>query len=190
MNIRSFGTQKEQTVVNTAERKSNPILHYNIDYDSTKPEETIRNFVADIRGMVTRFEMNKSRIIEIETQLVDLEHYIEIENFKTVPNGYKLYRKLAELRRERRACKNENDLLQPIYEYFHATEVLNRLSTVQGECAKAKSAIDGRCYLVRTDILEEYMNPPVKKKEEPAPDEAVDNVLEMNLTEELKVEEV
>ena len=186
MNIKSFGTQKNQTVVDMKSRKANPILHYNVDYDSTKPEETIRNFVSDIRGMVSKFEWNRNRISEIETELVDLEHYIEIASYKTVPNGYKLYRKLAELRRERRACKNENDLLQPIYEYFHATEVLNRLSTVQGECAKAKNAIDGRCYLVRTDILEEYLNPPKKEDE----DEAVDNVLEMNLAEELKVEEV
>lgn len=182
MNIKSFGTQKNQTV-DIAPRKVNPILHYTVDYDSTKPEETIRNFVSDIRGMVSKFEWNKNRIAEIETELVDLEHYIEIASYKTVPNGYRLYRKLAELRRERRACKNENDLLQPIYEYFHATEVLNRLSAVQGECAKARNAIDGRCYLVRTDILEEYLNPP--KKEEPA-----DNVLELNLEDELRVEEV
>lgn len=185
MNIKSFGTQKNQTV-DIAPRKVNPILHYTVDYDSTKPEETIRNFVSDIRGMVSKFEWNRARIAEIETELVDLEHYIEIASYKTVPNGYRLYRKLAELRRERRACKNENDLLQPIYEYFHATEVLNRLSAVQGECTKAKNAIDGRCYLVRTDILEEYLNPPKKEEAE----EPIDNVLELNLDKELRVEEV
>lgn len=182
MNIRSFGPQKEQTVVDMTTRKSNPILHYDIDYDSTKPEETIRNFVADIRGMISKYDWNKNRIEEIETQLVDLEHYIEIASYKTVPNGYKLYRQLAELRRERRACKNENDLLWPIYEYFHATEVLNRLSAVQGDVAKVKGAVDSRCYLVRTDILEEYMNPVKKDKMEP-------ELLEMNLENELAVVE-
>lgn len=181
MNIKSFGPQKEQTVIDMSTRKTNPILHYDLDYDSTKPEETIRNFVADIRGMISKYEWNKTRIEEIETQLVDLEHYIEIARFKTVANGYKLYRKLAELRRERRCCKNENDLLWPIYEYFHATEVLNRLSTVQGDVAKVKGAIDGRCYLVRTDILEEYMNPP-KKESEP-------ELLERDLEEELAIAE-
>lgn len=188
MNIKSFGTQKEQTVVDTAQRKANPVLHYTVEYDSSKPEETIRNFVSDIRGMVRKFEWNKARITEIETELVDLEHYIEIASYKTVPNGYKLYRKLAELRRERRACKNENELLQPVYEHFHATEALNRLSTVQGECAKVKSAIDSRCYLVRTDILEEFMNPPKPAEKEEAPDED-GNVLEMDLHEAMKVEE-
>ena len=38
-----------------------------------------------------------------------------------------------------------------------------------------KSMIDGRYYQIRTDILEEFMNPP--KKEEPVSEE---NVLEMN----------
>lgn len=179
MNIRSFGTQKEQTVVDMSTRRANPILHYSVEYDSTRPEETIRNFVADIRGMIAKYEYNKNRIAEIETELVDLEHYIEIASYKTVPNGYKLYRKMAELRRERRACKNENDLLWPVYEYFHATEVLNRLSTLQGDVAKVKGAVDSRSYLVRTDILEEYMNPP--KKEGPEDEDPMELVADGEL---------
>lgn len=182
MNIKSFGSQKEQTVVDMSTRKTNPILHYDLDYDTTKPEETIRKFVADIRGMITKYEWNKNRVEEIETELVDLEHYIEIARFKTVANGYKLYRKLAELRRERRCCKSENDLLWPIYEYFHATEVLNRLSTLQGDVAKVKGAVDSRCYLVRTDILEEYLNPVKKEPAEP-------ELLESDLEEELRIAE-
>lgn len=158
MKITTSGTQKESTIVEVVPAKKNPVLHYDLDYDSTKPEQTIRDFVSNIKAMVTKFESNKARIAEIENELLDIYHYIEISSFKTVPVGYKLYRKMAELRRERRACKNENDLLQPIYEYFHATEVLNRLSNVQGECAKCKEAIDARTYTVRTDVLNEWVD--------------------------------
>ena len=35
MNIRSFGSQKEQTVVDMSTRKANPILHYDLDYDKS-----------------------------------------------------------------------------------------------------------------------------------------------------------
>ena len=158
MTIKTSGSQKEQQVVEL-NRKQPVLLHYDVDYDSMKPEDTIRTFVGDIRDMLGRFESNKARIFEIEAELNDLEHYMEIGNFKNVPEGYKLYRRLAELRRERRASKNENDLLAPIWEYFHATEVLNRLTKVQGDCAKLQETIDSRTYAVRTDILDEWLNP-------------------------------
>ena len=159
MKVTTSGTQKEAQIVELAPTKKPDILHYDLDYDSTKPESTIRNFVSDIKGMLSRFEGNKARLFEIEDELQDIMHYIEISGKKKVPERLKLYAKLMELRQERRSCKNENDLLQPIYEYFHATEVLNKLSHIQGECSKAKTAIDGRTYLVRTNILDEWLEP-------------------------------
>ena len=159
MKITTAGTQKESQILELPAKK-NRILHYDVEYDSTKPEQTIRDFVSSVKGMISRYEANKNRIVEIEDELQDIFHYIEISTYKKVPDGYKLYRKMAELRRERRACKSEMDLLWPIYEYFHATEILNKLSHVQGECAKSKAGIDGRTYLVRSDILDEWLNPP------------------------------
>ena len=165
MIIRTAGSQKESQVLDIQPNKPNPVLHYTIEYDTTHPEETIRKFCSDIRGMVTRYEGNKRRLIDIESEQQDLLHYIEIAPFKTVPNGYKLYRKLAELRRERRALKNENDLLQPLYEAFRLPDMLNRLSKVQGDVAKTQEGINGRVYGIRTDILNDWLEP--EKKEEP-----------------------
>ena len=196
MNVKTFGTQKEaQTVALAPINKHATNLHYDVDYDSTHPEATIRNFVSDINDMIARFEGNKVRLFEIEDELQDIFHYIEISTYKSVPIGYKLYRKLAELRRERRACKNENDLLQPIYEYFHATEVLNRLTYVQGECSKAKEAIDNRYYTVRTDILQQWMEPEKPQEETttvsfdpapPCPEEDLIGVFEPGFISELE----
>lgn len=179
MRITTGGTQKESQIVELAPPKTN-VLHYDVDYDSTKPEQTIRDFISDIKGMVSKYEYNKQRIFEIQNELEDLYHYIEISSYKTVPTGYKLYRKMAELRRERRACKNENDLLKPIYDYFHATEVLNKLSHVQGDCGICKETIDARTYAVRTDILDEWLEPQgttvdVVTEEEPAGIDLSDN---------------
>lgn len=159
MKITTTGTQKESQILDIIPTRKSQVLHYDLEYDFTKPEETIRDFVSNIRAMISRFEENKNRVIEIENELQDIYHYIEISTYKKVPDGYKLYRKMAELRRERRACKNENDLLLPIYEHFHATEVLNKLTMVQGECAKCKEAIDNRTYSVRTDIINEWIEP-------------------------------
>jgi len=165
MKVTTTGTQKESQIVNFIPKPCQTMA-YSVDYDSMQPEDTIRTFVSKIRGMVTKYETNNARISEIEAELVDLMHYIEMADNKRVADGYKLYRKVAELRRERRACKNENDLLQPIYDYFHATEVLNKLTLVQGECSRIKEAVDGRLYTIRTDILNDYLNPPSKKEPE------------------------
>lgn len=158
MTIKTQGTQKETKIIDIPVQK-NAVLHYNLEYDSTNPEQVLRDFIGNIRKMISRFEGNQQRLAEIETELVDLEHYIEIVEYQNAPGGYKLYRKLAELRRERRACKNENDLLRPIYEHFHATGVLSKLGLVQGEIAKSREAIDSRVYAVRTDVLDELINP-------------------------------
>lgn len=165
MIIRTAGSQKESQVMDIHPNKPNQILHYSIEYDTTHPEETIRKFCSDIREMVTRYEGNKQRLIEIEGEHQDLLHYIEISPFKKVTDGYKLYRKLAELRRERRALKNENDLLQPLYDTFRQPDILNRLSKVQGDVSKVHDAIDGRVYGMRTDILNDWFEP--EKKDEP-----------------------
>lgn len=159
MTIRSFGPQSETAApaIQAVSKASLPVLHYNVDYDSSHPEEVIRSFVAQMKSMVIKYDTNKSRIQEIESELVDLYHYIEIAANQKVTDGYKLYRRMAELRRERRACKNENDLLWPVYQYFHATDVLPKLANVQGEVAKVQSAIDMRVYSVRTDALNEYL---------------------------------
>lgn len=159
MIIRTAGTQKQSIVVNQSAvaKKMPAMLHYKADAQLAAPEETLRGFVADIKKMITKYEVNKARLAEIEPEINDLEHYIEIAPNQRVPSGYKLYRKLAELRRERRICKNENDLLWPIYEHFHATEVLPKLANVQGECSKVRGAIDARVYTVRTDVLTDYL---------------------------------
>jgi len=160
MDIKTNGTQKEARIVDIPDTGRNQTMHYRVDYDSTNPEKAFGDFISSVRTMVKRYERNDARIKEIETELVDLEHFIEIAPFQTVPKGYKLYKKIAELRQERRACKNENDLLRPVYDHFHATTVLNKLSAVHSEVSRTKNAVNSRCYTVRTSVLDEYMPKP------------------------------
>ena len=144
---------KEKTV--TPDR---PLLFSVDEYDSQKPEDTFRMFIRSVKEMVKRYDANVTRIAELEDQMQDVMHFMEMAKPKNVPSGYKLYKKLTDIRKERRACKNENDLLKPVYDMFHGTKLLDQLSYVQGECGKAKKTIDGRAYSVRTDILEDMID--------------------------------
>ena len=166
MNIISGGkNQKESKIIDTPDTGKNQVLHYRVDYDSTNPAKAFGDFISSVKEMVKRYEQNDDRIHEIETEINDLEHFIEIAPYQNVPKGYKLYRKIAELRRERRACKNENDLLRPVYDHFHATTVLTKLSAVYSEVSRTKNSINSRCYTVRTSALDEYLAKPEKDEE-------------------------
>lgn len=131
-----------------------PVLVGIVEYDTLHPEEKIKSFCADIRSMLSRYEYDKERLSDLDCQMQDLLHYIELSGDKNANAGYKLYKQIAIVRRERRACKNEIDLLQSVYDMFHDTNFLNRLAEVQGKCRAAKQIMDNRGYTVRTDVLE------------------------------------
>ena len=99
MIIKTNGTQKESQIVDITKRPV-PMLRYDIQYDSLHPEEVMRKFVADVKEMLARYDYVSKRISEIENEMADVEHYMEISPYKTVTQGYKLYRKLVELRKE------------------------------------------------------------------------------------------
>ena len=134
-----------------------PILTSDLEYDTLHPEETIREFCASIRSMLSRYQYNKDQYNMLEQEMQDVLHYIEMSSDKNANAGYKLYKRLTEIRRERRICKNEMDLLQPIYDAFGGGEKLNTLSQIQGLCRTTKMSIDGRAYTVRTDVLDQFM---------------------------------
>mgnify|MGYP007069843679 CR=1 FL=1 len=134
-------------------QNTRPVLVGCREYDTLHPEETIQNFCMAAREMISRYEYDREQYAELENEMQDLLHYVEISADKNANAGFKLYKRLAEVRRERRACKNEMDLLQPIYDTFHNTGIINKLSELQGKCRNNKQLIDSREYTVRTDIL-------------------------------------
>lgn len=135
-----------------------PMLFNSLGYDTLHPAERIKAFCSDVREMISRYEGNKERFDQLEREMQDLLHFIEMSGDKNANIGFKLYKRLAEVRRERRICKNEMDLLQPVYMNFKETDLLNILGRIQGSCKDIKKQIDGRAYTVRTDILEDFIH--------------------------------
>lgn len=132
-----------------------PILTGCAEYDTLHPEETFKHFCCSVRELLSRYEQNSSRLSELDQQMQDLLHYIELSGDKNANAGYKLYKQIAIVRRERRACKNEMDLLQPVYDAFQDDVLLNKLYDIQAKCRNAKRQIDNRAYTVRTDVLKD-----------------------------------
>ena len=147
----------EPVVLEREHVEPRPILFNSEEYDTLHPESTIRLFCGDIREMISRYEGNKERFNELENEMQDLLHYIEMTGDKNANIGFKLYKRLSEVRRQRRVCQNEIDLLQPIYDSFKDTDLLNTLANIQGRCGSVKKQIDGRAYTVRTDVLDQFI---------------------------------
>lgn len=124
------------------------------EFDSLHPEEKLREFLGFARDVISRYEENVRLQTELETETQDLLHYVELSDNMDACKGNKMYKKVREVRRKRRACKNEIDLLKPLYEYLSDKTIINQLSQIQGKCKTSKEVISQRQYTLRTDVIE------------------------------------
>ena len=147
-------SNKEQQLQPVVSTSPNVItLSKQIEFDSLHPEEHIKAFLTFSRNVIARYEENQRRQQDLEYRQTDLEHVMELSDNKDVVGGYRLYKKLTDVRRERRACKSEIDLLKPLYDYLCSNNVMNDLSRLQGNCRVSKETISKRQYTLRTDVI-------------------------------------
>lgn len=131
-------------------------LHRDIDFDDLHPEENIRQFVAFASGVISRYEVNKTLITEYDDQQQDILHFIELSDNLNAKDGYKKYKQLVDIRRDRRKCKLENELLESAYQFFSSNKsMLDQLRRIQGGCRRDKDNLSNLRYNVRTNVLSE-----------------------------------
>ena len=97
---------------------------------------TIITIFADV---VKNYERNLEIIKQAEEELNDLSHEIELSSPKDMYKGYLLYKTIRELRIERRRCKEENELLKDMYEYFTSQQgqsFKTKIQQIQEELAE------------------------------------------------------
>ena len=78
--------------------------------------------VTIFQDVIRTYENNIETIKQAEGELTDLEHEIELSNPKNARDGYKIYKELREIRIKRRTAKDENQLLQDMYDYFKSQQ--------------------------------------------------------------------
>lgn len=113
--------------------------------------------VTIFQNVIQTYEKNKNDIKRIEGELQDILHEIELTNSKDMYSGYKLYKEIRELRIERRRCKDENQLLEDMYNYLKTNQgqqFKNKIQQIQGNSAKIAKAQADRIYTPRqkTDV--------------------------------------
>ena len=78
----------------------------------------ILNLFIDLKE---RYEYNYKMVGECDYKTQDILHEIEMLNYD-VFRGFKIYKELQATRQTRRQCKDENELLDPIYNYISSLQ--------------------------------------------------------------------
>ena len=108
--------------------------------------------VSVYNSVIKAYERDVERIDEIQGELQDIEHEIELSPNKNMYEGYVLYKQIKDLRMERRRCKEEVEILKDMYEFFTSQvgkEFKNKIQRIQGDAAKLREVQERRVYTPR-----------------------------------------
>ena len=108
--------------------------------------------VTIFQDVTRNYERNTEDIRRIEEEINDLNHEIELSEPKNMYQGYLLYKAIRELRIERRRCKEENELLKDMYEYFKSQQgqaFKSKIQQIQCSAAKLRDVQERRTYVPR-----------------------------------------
>ena len=108
--------------------------------------------VTIYKEVCEQYERNLEDIKRIEGELNALNHEAELSAPKDMYKGYLIYKQIRDLRIERRRCKNENELLKDMYEFFKGQQgqsFKNKVQQIQGGAAKLYEAQERRIYVPR-----------------------------------------
>lgn len=101
------------------------------------------------KDVIYTYEHNIEVIKEKEEELNDLYHEAEFGNPKDMYQGWVLYKAIREARICRRTAKEENEVLQDLYDYFksqHGQNFKNKIQDIQGKSVKLRAAQESRVY--------------------------------------------
>lgn len=113
--------------------------------------------VTIFQDVIKTYENNIDLIKNIEDELNDINHEIELSNPKDMYRGYLMYKQIKELRMKRRRAKNENQLLQDMYDYLKSPQsqaFKSKIQQIQGGSSKIYDSQQHRTYKprVRNDL--------------------------------------
>lgn len=151
-----MGAKKQKSATNPTSEPHVVRLSRAVEYDTMRPEDTIRDFLRFLRDVKSRYTGNMRVVAEYQLQLQDLEHYAEMADRLDRTAGHAFYRKMRDIRRERRVAKNEAELLEPLVVFIEGNaDFIKRLEQIQGAVGAKKKHIDQLNYTMKTNVVAE-----------------------------------
>lgn len=110
---------------------------------------TIVTIYQDVKK---NYERNQEIIKQTEDELNDLYHECELADPKDMYNGWKMYRAIRDTRIRRRTAKEENELLQDMYDYLMSPagqSFKSKIQSIQGNAVRLRATQESRTYQPR-----------------------------------------
>ena len=110
---------------------------------------TIVTIYQDVKK---NYERNLEIIKQAEEELNDLYHEAELSEPKDMYKGYLVYKAIRDTRIRRRTAKEENELLQDMYDYLMSPagqSFKSKIQSVQGASVKLRATQESRTYQPR-----------------------------------------
>ena len=108
--------------------------------------------VTIYQDVIRNYERNLQIIKESEEELNDLYHEAELSSPKDMYKGYLLYKAIRDTRIRRRIAKEENELLNDMYDYLKSPagqSFKTKIQSIQGSAVKLRTAQESRTYQPR-----------------------------------------
>ena len=100
---------------------------------------------------------NYDKIGELDKQLCDIQHEIEFTPLD-IQRGFRLAKKMQDVRKERRALKDENELLKPLYDFLNQGSnqaFKNGFSNALQRAKQREKALPERTYGPRSEAFKQ-----------------------------------
>ena len=121
----------------------------------TTPAQRLSEFLQFARDVKARYENDQLLMDQYNDETNDMLHYIELLDLNAA-SGYRAYKRLSEIRRERRICKEEMEILQPLYDFFNQSNAtIDEMQRILGICRKTSELIENRVYTARTKVIDD-----------------------------------
>lgn len=130
--------------------------------------EQTATFLRDaITEIPKRYNYDLTEVKQLDKETQDLLHLMELSNFNAF-EGYKASKELQTVRRTRRDCKDEYELLEPLIEVMKQMQPhVKQLNRIIGEIRKLKHKQESRKYRTRVRFdLQDKFKELTKKREE------------------------
>jgi hypothetical protein len=108
--------------------------------------------VTIYQDVIKTYERNIEIIKQTEGELNDLYHEAELSKPKDMYQGYLVYKSIRDTRIKRRQAKEENELLQDMYDYLKSQagqQFKTKIQSIQGNSVKLRATQESRTYQPR-----------------------------------------
>lgn len=121
-------------------------------YSNEEVLDITKSFAELSSGIQGQWDFLYSEIHKTDVTQCDILHEIENSDKLGAVEGYKLYKKLRDLRKHRRELKNQQQLIEPLYKWCQGNKTIGiNLFKVKSSMDNVKGIQDNWIYHKRTE---------------------------------------